>query len=564
MAKCWSWLLIFWSLTAAVAPVIPAGNLGLAFAPSASPFSAKGTQTLIAIPKEQRVTRLPQADSAAEKTGLEALYGLRQDDGPALGQMWARQNLTQVTIGSWDLAIVLTGSRRSSAQASLLITTVTVFRTVTVELAGQTEVVLSSVEQTLTFIDPILVFETRVITAPLSIAPNEPTETAAFDRLAFSAPHGHSPRHKGFVLSSTKARIRRQTPKPITGVSTVTVEVITTLTNTGSSVRTVVVLSPIFVSVTENPTVTSTRLITTTPSIETRMSGTPTAISPTPPAVPSPSLKDQDEPVVRTTFFTTIFPIGTLLSPSATRGFPTSTSVLGFTGTSTGLVPSETSATAGVTTWFTTFEYIGTAASESKSGSTTTIASSVPTALSTSEPVSGPDLAPWTIAIIVIVAVGAVALLSFLVYIYRGHRVFFGNRRHRQLSESYEMTPAVAGAAAMNPSASFSVNPYGQGQVISGETSSKSSGEGEQVRIIIRPVAIRPLAIRSSSSNTVSPPTRVWPRPPGFNGQAYSLSADGSGETTPRDATGWSLASEQGSTANREVSRGGGLYELAA
>ncbi|GJD01022.1 GMC oxidoreductase [Colletotrichum higginsianum] len=479
MEKCWSCLLIFWSLTAAVATVMPAGNLGLAFAPSTSPFSAKGTQTLIAILKEQRLTRLPQADSAAEKTGLEALYGLRQDDGPALGQMWARQNLTQVTIGSWDLARILTGSRRSSAQASLLITTVTVFRTVTVELAGQTEVVLSSVEQTLTFIDPILVFETRVITAPLSIASNEPTETAAFDRLAFSASHGHSARHEGVVLPSTKARIRRQTPKPITGVSTVTVEVTTTLTNTGSSVRTVVVLSPIFVSVTENPIVTSTRLITTTPSIETRISGTPTAILHTPPAAPSPSLKDQDEPVVRTTFFTTIFPIGTTLSPSATRGFPTSTSVLGFTGTSIGLVPSETSATAGVTTWFTTFEYIATAASESKSGSTTTIASSVPTALSTSEPVSGPDLAPWTIAIIVIVAVGAVALLSFLVYIYRGHRVFFGNRRHRQLSESYEMATAAAGAATMNPSASFSVNPDGQGQVISGETSSKSSGEGQ-------------------------------------------------------------------------------------
>ncbi|TKW52338.1 hypothetical protein CTA1_7277 [Colletotrichum tanaceti] len=536
MANRWGWLLVFWSLVAAVAPVIPAGNLGHAFSLSASSFSAKGTQTLAAILKEQRVTPVPQADSDAEKTSLETLYGLRQDDGPALGQLWARQNLTQVT--HW---------KTSSAQASLLITTVTVVRTVTVELAGQTEVVLSSVEQTLTFINPILVFETRVITAPPSIPSNDLTETAAFDRLASSAPHGHSASHKGVVLSSKKkARIRRQIPKPVIGVSTVTVEITTTKTNTGSSIHTVVVLSSIFVSVTENPTVTSTTLITTTPSIETRMSGGPiaTATSPTPPAVPNPSLRDQDEPVVMTTFFITIFPIGTTLSPSDTRGFPTSTSVLGFTGTSSGIAPSETFATAGITTWFTTFESIATVASESKSGSATIIASAVPTALPSSEPVPDPGLAPWTIAIVVIVAVVAVLLLYFLVYSDRGHRIFFGNRRHRQLSEDYEMTPVVAGAATMNPSASAPVNSDVQSQVMSGATSSKSSGEGEQVRIIIRPIPIRPLAIRGGSSNTVSPPARVWLRPPGFTSQAYSYSAGGSGETNPRDATGWSLASE--------------------
>ncbi|KZL65791.1 hypothetical protein CT0861_00782 [Colletotrichum tofieldiae] len=567
MTNPWAWVSLLLLLAVANAAVIPGGSLAHTSTPSTSPSSTERTQKRAAFLKQWTNFRGGQDNSVEEEPGLKALHGRQQDD-PIIDRMWARQHLTQVTTAIGLLPEILTGSSRPSAEASLLITTLTVARTVTIELASQTTVVLLPVEQTLTFISPALVIETRVITAPRpsrNTAARDLAGAAAFDQeLHPAALPVYSLRHNEATLLPKAGRVRRQDSDLVTRVSTITVEITTTLTNIGSSIRTVTILNPVFVSVTENQTVTTTGFTTTTLSTETIASRPPSVIPPAPPAVPTRSLSNEDELADTTASFTTIFPTSVTLLPSTTRSSSMFPSISGLASTSTVLVPSETSAGAGFTTPFSTPSDTGVgrptessakSSVGSNSVSTTAIAPSGSTALPTPEPASDPVLPPGTVAIITIGAVTALVFFLFLACVYQRYRKFFGNRRHHQLAEEdYQMTSAIAATAIMNRSASAPSHHNGQDQATASETSSKSAGEDGQVRIVIRPVANQ----RDGSSET-SPLQRAWPRPPGYTGQAYSFSADSSGETTPRDATGWSTMSEYGSTANRDASQGGDL-----
>ncbi|KZL73662.1 gmc oxidoreductase [Colletotrichum incanum] len=572
MTKSWAWVSLLLLLAIANAAVIPGGNLAHTSTPSTPPSLTESTRTLAAFLKQWAKFRGGQVDLVEEEPGLEALHG-RQQDGPTMDRTWARQHLAQVTTVILVLPGILTSSSRPSAKASLLITTLTLVRTVTVELASQTTVVLVPVEQTLIFISPVLVIETRVVTAPRPsriTASRDLAGAAAFDQVLHPAALPvYSLRPNEATLLPKAERIRRQESNPVTRVSTIIVEITTTLTNVGSSIRTVTILNPVFVSVSENQTVTTTKFTATTLSTETTASRLLSVIPPAPPAVPTRSTNNEDELTDTTASFITIFPTGTTLSPSTTKNSSIFTSVSGLTSTSAVLVPSETSTGAGFTTWFSTPSDTGvgrptqsTAKSYagSKSASTTTTAPSGSTALPNPESASDAVLPPGTVAIITIGAVTALIFFLFLGFFYQRYRTFFGNRRHHQLAvEDYQMTSATAATAIMNRSASAPSHHNGQDQIVASETSSKSEGEGGQVRIVIRPVANQ----RDNGSG-VSPLQRAWPRPPGYTGQTYSFSADGSGETTPRDATGWSTMSEYGSTTNRDASQGGDLYELAA
>ncbi|GKT49575.1 uncharacterized protein ColSpa_09756 [Colletotrichum spaethianum] len=554
MTKSWAWISLLLLLAIASAAVIPAGKPAHTSTPSTSPSSTERTPIPTAFLEQQKDARGGQTDSVGEGHG-------RQQDGSALNRMLARRQLTQVTAVILVLPRILSSPNRPFS-GLFRITTLTVVRTVTVELPSQTRVVFSPVEQTLTIVNPVLVFETRVITASQpsgNIAARDLTEAAASDPEFHSVtlPVYASPSKEATLLSKA-GRVRRQNSNPITRVSTITVEIIRTLTNV-CSVRTVTVFDPVYVSVTENQIVTTTTFTTTTPSIETTTSRSSSVVSPAPPADPALSSSD-DELTDTTEPFSTTSPTSNALSPSASS--TTFTSVLGSASTSPKLVPSETSADAGVTGPGAQPPTGSTATSSTQSEPTsgTNIASSrsteLPTPEAAPEAASDPALSPGTIASITLGAVTALLIFLFLGFVYQRYRKFLRSRQHPQSSKrDYRMTSASAASAIMDKSAPDIPDANAQGQGVPSETSSNKSSEGEQVRIVIHRVVSQ-----TDDSSEVPPLPKSWPLPPGNTGQVYGVIPEESGEATPRDVTGWSTTSEYGSTLYRDVSRNGVRY----
>ncbi|KAJ0278305.1 hypothetical protein COL940_007308 [Colletotrichum noveboracense] len=182
--------------------------------------------------------------------------------------IWARQNSTP------------------SSQPPLSLSTVTLTRTSFIEVPSETQVVVSTLAETVTVVDPIFVTETSTVAiaqAPSNLAKREFASPAAryHDDSISSAnaglPRDKAPRPDSTSLSSLRdstpplapttlvtARrgVRRQVldaPVTVIGmVSIVTIETTVTLTRTGSFVSTATVVNPVIVSVTATPTSTTT------------------------------------------------------------------------------------------------------------------------------------------------------------------------------------------------------------------------------------------------------------------------------------------------------------------
>ncbi|KAG7045625.1 GMC oxidoreductase [Colletotrichum scovillei] len=311
------------------------------------------------------------------------------------------------------------------AEASIQVTTVTVVRTVTVELASRTEVIWAPLQQTLTFINPTLVFETNIVTAsqPRNIAVRDAADAIASDQTAiFEISSIDTHYHEGAGLSSHPAPVRRQIPGSINRASVVTIEITTTVVASGTIVHTVTIFEPIFVSVTKTPILTSTIFTTTTLPIDDGVSTSPAIAT----------------------------------SPRATQKAISSDGA------------QQTASLTGP---------------ESPSVTTTT-----PKPLEPQEP----SVAPSTL-----------------------------DAPESSRIRSEPDTPRIYDGPCQTPQT---------------EGSSGKSSEEEQVRVVIQPVHKK-----RSMSSVLSALPKVWPRPPGYTGKAYSFSAGGSGETTPREAVGWSV-----------------------
>ncbi|KAK1624625.1 hypothetical protein BDP81DRAFT_398266 [Colletotrichum phormii] len=519
-----------------------------AVAPSLSSFSDEEClQTLAATPASQE----PQSASVGEVVLEE-----QPQDDIALHQMWARQNLTP------------------PAEASLQVTTVTIVRTVTVELASRTEVIWAPLQQTLTFINPTLVFETSVVTAsqPRDIAARDAANAIASDQAAIpEVSSADLYYHEGAQLSPHPAPVRRQTLASVNRVSTVTVEITTTIVASGTIVRTVTIFNPVFVSVTQTPTLTTTIFTTTTLPLENTASSVPAGV-PSPPASQKAISSDDAQQTASSispdppSFTETTLAASEPQQPSvasSTLGAPESTRVRSLSDTSRSIstsslvLPSSstpatnegTSARAGPVT---------SSGPPLRSTSATAAPPLTETLLPSTERISRPSLGPEAIAGITVGATLALTALIFLFLCIRRQRS--KRRRHLQLSEDdRQMTTATVGNAIMYRATSHPLTYDGPCQTPqTGGCSSKSSEE-EQVRIVIKPITKN-----RSMSSVLSALPKVWPRPPGYTGKAYSFSAGGSGETTPREPTGWSVESEYGSSGNQDASRSGGPWEAAA
>ncbi|KAK1580717.1 uncharacterized protein LY79DRAFT_296375 [Colletotrichum navitas] len=535
-AWAWAWACLLLLLVTTSAAVIPSGSLALTSTTSlAPPSSTERSQTPITPLKQRTRVRKYQSSSAEDETRLEAFVG-GQQDGPTRNQMRARQQLPP-PIGM-----------------PLPVATITVVRTVTVEVASQTRIVFQPFEQTLTFINPVVVFETRAVAAPQpfeTIAARGKTDTAAFDQESHPvALPAYSPRSKGATLFSRPARVQRQAPVPVPMAPMITVEITTTLTKF-AFVRTITAFNQVFVSVTVNQTVTSTRFATT-------LSAGKTASLPS--ANPIPLSPERTGSTDTTT-----------LSSTFTSGLESA-------GTTIFFAPSETSADAGVTTWFSTpsdpgaqrpTESTAASSAEPRPDSAVTAAPSGPTAVTTPEPTSEPALSPGTIASISLGAVTGVLFLLFLGYLYRTYRKYAKNREHHQPSEKdYKMTPpTTATVMTMGRPAVASPNHDGQDGATPGQAGSKSADEAKQIRIVIRPVAKRQSegGKHTEDSDEVEARRAEWQRASGYMSQGgYSVSVAAGSDSTLRDATGWSNRSEYGSTVRRAASQDGDIPELPA
>ncbi|KAK2007457.1 hypothetical protein LZ32DRAFT_666918 [Colletotrichum eremochloae] len=520
MTKAWAWACHLLLLVTADAAVIPSGSFAhTSTTSSALPSSPERSQTPVTFLKQRMGVRKYQRSSTEDETRLEASLG-RQQDGPAQDQMRA----------------LLTTSTRPYVEIPFAVATTTVVQTVTVEVAIQTKIVFRPIEKTLTFTNPVVVFETRAFTAPQSsktIAARGKTNTAAFhqESLPETLPvYSHQPKEDN--LFSRPARVERQALGQVTSVSTVTVGMTTTVTNFGS-IRTITVFSPVFVI----PTTLSTGTTASLPS-----------------ANPTPSSGKDDKPTDTATF----------------------TSGLELTSTATLFAPSDTSADAGVTTWFSTpsdpgalrpTESPAASSRESGSDSTATAAPAAPTP----EPASEPALSPATIASISLGALTGLLFLLFLGFVYRSYRKYAKNRqRNKPSEEDYQMTSAATAATIMNQPALASPSHDSQGGATPGEASSKRASEAKQVRIVIRPIVKRQSAGSESSkgskgSGEAQPRRENWQRGSGYTSQGgYSVSVAGGSDSTLRDATGWSNRSEYGSTIKRAASQDGDIPELPA
>ncbi|KAK1484403.1 GMC oxidoreductase [Colletotrichum abscissum] len=518
--------------------------------PSLTSFSDDGYLQTLA------TTRAPQEPESAPagKILLEEKASQKQDD-IALHQMWARQNLTP------------------PVEATIQVTTVTVVRTVTVELASRTEVIWAPLQQTLTFINPTLVFETNIVTAsqPRNIAVRDAADAIASDQTAISEISSTDTHYlEGAGFSSHPAPVRRQTPASINRVSVVTIEITTTIVASGTIVRTVTIFEPIFVSVTKTPTLTSTIFTTTTLPIEDGGSSSP-AIAPSPPA--SHKVISSDGAQQTASFIDLKSSSVTATTPKAleptelsvvsnTIGAPESSRIRSesdtprSTFTSSSVLPSPSPVTNDGNS-----ARVGPSASSSpsmRSTSTTAVPPFTETLLPPTERTARPSLSPGVIAGVAVGATFALTALILLFLCIRRQRS--KRRRHLELNEDDRyMTSAIAATAMMNRPTSNAPAYDRPCHMPRTEGSSGKSSEEEQVRIVIQPVPKK-----RSMSSVLSAIPKVWPRPPGYTGKAYSFSAGGSGETTPREPVGWSVESEYGSSGNLDASRSGGYQEAIA
>ncbi|KAK1546207.1 GMC oxidoreductase [Colletotrichum paranaense] len=459
------------------------------------------------------------------------------------------------------------------AEATIQVTTVTVVRTVTVELASRTEVIWAPLQQTLTFINPTLVFETNIVTAsqPRNIAVRDAADAIASDQTAISEISSTDTHYlEGTGFSSHSAPVRRQTPASINRVSVVTIEITTTIVASGTIVRTVTIFEPIFVSVTKTPTLTSTIFTTTTLPIKDGGSNSP-AIAPSPPA--SHKVISSDGAQQTPSFVGLKSSSVTATTPKALE--PTELSVVSntigaaessrirsesdtprSTFTSSSVLPSPSPVTNDGNS-----ARVGPAASSSpsmRSTSTTAVPPFTETLLPPTERTARPSLSPGVIAGVAVGATFALTALILLFLCIRRQRS--KRRRHLQLNEDDRyMTSAIAATAMMNRPTSNAPAYDRPCHMPRTEGSSGKSSEEEQVRIVIQPVPKK-----RSMSSVLSAIPKVWPRPPGYTGKAYSFSAGGSGETTPREPVGWSVESEYGSSGNLDASRSGGYQEAIA
>lgn len=565
MAKLRSFMFLLWA--SAVTNANFASFCRSTSGPALSSLSDEGYLQTLATTS---ATQEPESASAGE-VALEEPASQPQDD-IALHQIWARQNLTQVQ-NTPAPRPMLTIWSRPPAEASIQVTTVTVVRTVTVELASRTEVIWAPLQQTLTFINPTLVFETSIVTAsqPRGIAARDAANAIASDQAALSEISSTDTYyHEGAGLSPHPAPIRRQTSASVNRVSIVTVEITTTIVASGTMVRTVTIFDPVFVSVTKTPTLTSTIFTTTTLPIKNGVFSS-SAIVPSPPA--SQKAISSDGAQQTASFMGPESSFVTATTPetpepqdpsvvSSTIGAPESSRIRSEPNT-----PRSTFAASSVLPGSSPATHEGTSARvepatssspSMRSTSTTTVPPLTETLLPPTERIARPSLSAGVIAGI---AVGATFVLTALILLFLCiRRQRSKRRRHLQLNEDdRHMTSVIAATAMMNQPTSASLTYDGPCQTPQTEGSSGKSSEEEQVRVVIQPV----LKKRSMSS-VLSALPKVWPRPPGYTGKAYSFSAGGSGETTPREPVAWSVESEYGSSGNPDASPSGGYGEAIA
>ncbi|KAF9873311.1 hypothetical protein CkaCkLH20_09124 [Colletotrichum karsti] len=220
---------------------------------------ANSTNPLTSSIKAQHLATSRQIPSDSEKRAKFRVGGeidslgteksrARRHHGKEMMHIWARQNSTPSTDPSVSLA------------------TVTITRTAFVEVASETQVFVSTLLQTLTFVDPILVTETSTITVsppPSGVAKRHVAAPVISPCHDISASDSVSSSATATPDAVSPVAVRRQVPNgPVTViglVSVVTIETTVTLTRTGSFVSTATVVNPVFVSVTATPTVTTTR-----------------------------------------------------------------------------------------------------------------------------------------------------------------------------------------------------------------------------------------------------------------------------------------------------------------
>ncbi|KAK1997703.1 hypothetical protein LX36DRAFT_681549 [Colletotrichum falcatum] len=495
MKKARAWACLHLLLVAASAAVIPSGSLALPSATSSTlPSSTERSQTLVTPPEQLVSVSEDQSSPAEDETRLEASPGRQKDVPP--------------------------------------VTTVTLLRTVTVDVVTETRFIFQPVEQTLTFTNPVLVLETHTIAVMQpsnTIAARGKANTAAFDQGSHPAAlPAYPPQPKEAALFAGPARARRQLLGPVPSVSTTTVEITTTLTV--GSVRTITAFNQVFVSVTVNRTVTTTMFVTMS---------TGTAAS-FPPANPTPPSGEESRPTNAATF--------------ASGSEPT--------GTTTFFAPSETSAGAGVTARSSMpsgarvqrpTESTAASSTEAQPDSAATAAPSAVTA--TPEPASGRGLSSGTIASISLGVLTGVLFLLFLCYVYRCYRRYAKNRQGQQPpEENYKTAPATAtsaieaGQPAVAPTNSEVQNGATPG---GGEARRKSVSEPKQIRVVIKPAGKRQSKGGEGSGKTEPEAGREdWQRASG-----YSVSVAGGSDSTLRDTAVWSTRSDYGSTTKRTVSQ---------
>ncbi|KAF3801838.1 hypothetical protein GCG54_00015058 [Colletotrichum gloeosporioides] len=525
-----------------------------------APALGTSTSSLLVDAETSRASRQASTEIAhhlqtGEKVAAKSLEsdGSRsRHDGKEIMHLWARQNSTP------------------SSQPPLSLSTATLTRTSFIEVPSETQVVVSTLVETVTVVDPIFVTETSTVAiaqAPSDLAKRgfaSPVASHHDDSISSAntgLPRDKAPRPDSTSLSSlqdstpppapttlvtARRGARRQVldaPVTVVGmISIVTIETTVTLTRTGSFVLTATVVNPIIVSVTATPTSTTTLFVT---------AGAPT---------PSSTASNQEmstiipEPTIPTTAsvrMTISTPVQTSLSPTLPLD-ETGTSV--FTISSS--ISSSASPTSGITTWFTDdpdgFTWPTVAPTPTPTSTSTQTSASITTS-STVVPDSGSSLRPalddGQIAGIAVGSIFGIILVALAIWFVRKRSK---RRQHVNISEDdYQMTSAATAAAIIDASPPI-MNQRDPSGPLPSNTSGESSREGN-VRIVIQPAEKR----RTQSSG-LFPIPKMWPQPPGYNGKTYSFSAGESAESSPREPMTWSNASEYGGSSNREGLPGSG------
>ncbi|KAL0934044.1 uncharacterized protein CTRU02_210843 [Colletotrichum truncatum] len=442
-----------------------------------------------------------------------------------------------------------------STQPSPSLITTTITRTTIFEVAGETRVVVSPLFQTLTFTNPTLVTETSTITVSQRSRNFDKREVVGSVTTNQKAISSTESSHLWKVVPASETTTlrphfsgasRRHTSNDVMAVtvagqmSTITIELTVTLTRTGTFVSTATIFNPVFVSTTATPTMTITSFVTTTISITTAASRT-SDLSSIAEILPSQGS-------------TSATAIASLTTPTSSRS-PVGPSTEVSTISSSASSAPET--TVDATTWFST-EPEGSTATGRSLTSTETMVSTRRTPSSTSLPPapefsSQPALGPGEIAGVTLGAVSGIALIILIIWLLRRRSK---RRQHVHIpDDDYQMTPTETAAAIIN-SSPLAMDLHDRSRALPSNASGNSSRDGD-VRIVIQP-----MAKRRTQSSSLFPSPKTWPRPPGYTGQAYSFSAGESGDSTPRDPTTWSNASEYGSSGNRDGLLDGGPLNM--